>query len=38
MISVYVHDFLLMLNSLKNLLWLKDAMKNKYDMKDLGAI
>lgn len=37
-ISVYVDDFLLASNNPNALLWLKDAIKREYDVKDLGDV
>lgn len=38
MISVYVDDFLLASNNSHALLWLKDAIKREYDVKDRGNV
>ena len=38
MISIYVDDFLLASNSSKALAWLKNAISNEYNIKDLGEV
>lgn len=38
MISVYVNDFFIVFNNPKALLWLKDNIKNKYNVKNLGKV
>lgn len=38
MISIYVDDFLLASNSPKALAWLKNAISNEYNVKDLGEV
>lgn len=38
MIIVYVNDFFLISNTFKVILWLKNTIKNKYNMKNLREV